>query len=102
MKNIQIIDGAVNCVYDVFAVPDEVFEQIFNPGTDVAFSEDLTEPAAAALAGCWRNRVPKAEIQGIHGTLFYGMPWKRQFYPTKRDAEAVNPDGSRLRARTAG
>ena len=28
MKNIQVIDGAVNCVYDVFAATDEEFSCI--------------------------------------------------------------------------
>jgi len=34
---------------------------------------------------------------GIHGTLFYELDDKKQYYPTRRDEEAVNPDGSQLR-----
>jgi hypothetical protein len=34
---------------------------------------------------------------GIHGVLFYELLKKRQYYPTLRDEEAINPDGSRLR-----
>ena len=41
MKNIMIIDGAENCVYDVFGVPDDDFVLIFPDGTDVAFIEDV-------------------------------------------------------------
>ena len=37
MKNIQIIDGAVNCVYDVFAASEEEFALIFPESQDVAF-----------------------------------------------------------------
>ena len=37
MKNIQIIDGAENCVYDLFAATDEEFARIFPIGTDIAF-----------------------------------------------------------------
>jgi hypothetical protein len=52
----------------------------------------------AALTTIWGNRVPKSQVQGIHGILFYDLPEKRQYYPTLRDEEARNPDGSRLRA----
>ena len=41
MKNIQAIDGAVNCVYDVFAATEEEFTRIFQHGCDIAFSEDV-------------------------------------------------------------
>ncbi len=29
MKNIQVIDGALNCVYDIFPLTDEDFSVIF-------------------------------------------------------------------------
>jgi len=102
MKNIQVIDGAVNAVYDIFAAPDEVFALVFPPGTDVAFIEDIERRPNAkvtfdALNTIWKHRVPKAQAMGIHGVLFYGLYSKRQNYPTLRDEEAINPDGSRLR-----
>src|SRR6476619_2204297 len=86
MKNIQVIDGAVNAVYDIFAAPDEVFALVFLPGTDVAFIEDVERrPNAAeifdALNTLWKTRVPKAQAMGIHGVLFYGLYQKRQYYP---------------------
>ena len=103
MKNIQVIDGADNCVYDIFAAPEEVFDLVFASGTDVAFAEELEKRSdadhiAKALATIWAKRVPKSQVQGIHGTLFYGLIAKRKYYPTLRDEEAMNPDGSRLRA----
>ena len=99
MKNIQVIDGADNCVYDIFASSDEDFVVMFPDGTDIAFAEDFDNSAEieAALKRLWANRVPKFEARGIHGTIFYGLENKRQFYPTLRDEEAVNPDGTRLR-----
>ena len=102
MKNIQVIDGAENCVYDIFAVRDEVFDMVFAPGTDVAFAEDLEQRrdgdhVLKALETIWANRVPKSQVQGIDGTLFYGLIEKRKYYPTLRDEEAMNPDGSQLR-----
>ena len=99
MKNIQVIDGAENCVYDIFAASDETFGLIFKEGTDIAFAEDLpnTDAVRRATADLWRNRVPKARVNGIHGILFYQLCQKRQYYPTLRDEEATNPDGTRLR-----
>ncbi|CAK6716852.1 hypothetical protein HORM4_950082 [Vibrio harveyi] len=45
----------------------------------------------------WGRRVRKCDVQGIHGTLFYGMEDKKYYYPTLNDKEACNPDGSKLR-----
>lgn len=102
MKNIQVIDGALNCVYDVFAVSDEDHALLFPDGTDIAFAEDFERRPNAelifqALERAWRARLPKAQVMGIHGIVFYGLSEKRQFYPTLRDEEARNPDGTRLR-----
>jgi hypothetical protein len=67
--------------------------------------EDLQTRADAerifrGLESVWANRLPKERVDGIHGTLFYGLSHKRKCYPTLRDAEASNPDGSHLRALT--
>ena len=38
MKNIQVIDGANNCSYDIFAVTDDEFKILFpDPGQDIEF-----------------------------------------------------------------
>ena len=102
MKNIQIIDGALNCVYDIFAATDEEFTLIFPPGQDVAFIDEVLarrngEMMDAAFAEIWKRRVPKRDVQGIHGLLFYELDHKKVYYPTRRDEEAVNPGGSALR-----
>lgn len=102
MKNIMVIDGAENCVYDIFATPDGDFALIFPDGTNIAFIEDIERRADAevvfeALKRTWPNRIPKREAVGIHGIVFYELYAKRKYYPTLRDEEAVNPDGSALR-----
>ena len=102
MKNVQVIDGALNCVYDVFAASDDDHALLFPNGTDIAFAEDFQSRAdidsvEAALERLWLNRVPKAQAMGIHGTLFYQLSEKREYYPSRKDEEAVNPDGTRLR-----
>ena len=102
MKNIQVIDGADNCVYDIFSVPDEEFEVLFPDGQDIEFINDLVDRVPSdklnpILREAWNRRVPKSEVNGIHGTLFYELDKKKKYYPTKRDEEAINPDGSLLR-----
>ncbi len=98
----MVVDRAENCVYDIFATPDEVFDLIFTPGTDIAFIEDIEQRQDAdqvfeTLHTIWSNRLPKNQAMGIHGMLFYQLYNKRQYYPTLRDEEAINPNGSRLR-----
>lgn len=102
MKHIQVIDGAVNCVYDVFAATPEEFDAIFSTGQDVAFIDEVYakgDPAAldAIFSSIWTRRIPKTEVNGLHGTLFYDLEEKKVYYPTRKDSEAVNPDGSPLR-----
>ena len=41
MKNIQIIDGAINCVYDIFEATDDEFKLIFPAGQDIAFIDEV-------------------------------------------------------------
>ncbi|HKB91971.1 MAG TPA: hypothetical protein VKC60_15755 [Opitutaceae bacterium] len=104
MKNIQVIDGADNCVYDIFQVSDAGYRLIFGPGEDVAFIDEVVKKRrgkAAQLksvfASMWKRRVAKRKAHGIHGLLFYELPGKKVYYPTRRDEDARNPGGSKLR-----
>ena len=102
MKNLQIIDGAINCVYDIFSATDEEFELIFPHGKNIAFIDEVylntdSQLLDAAFQNIWKRPVKKSEAHGIHGTIFYEFEEKKIFYPTRRDEEAVNPDGSKLR-----
>ena len=102
MKNIQVIDGAENCVYDIFAATDEEFSVIFPADQDIAFIDEVFSQTDRAsldkiLTVIWKRRLRKSEAQGIHGILFYQHERKKAYYPTRRDEEAVNPDGSPLR-----
>lgn len=102
MKNIQVIDGADNTVYDIFAATDEEFDLIFSSGQDVAFIDEVLDRGPAyeldkAFACIWTRRIRKRDAQGIHGLLFYELDHKKQYYPTRKDEEAINPNGSQLR-----
>lgn len=98
MKNVQVIDGAVNCTYSIFAADDDEFAAVFIDNHDVEFAEDVVarlgeERASAVLGALWKRPVDKKSVQGIHGTLFYELARKKRFYPTRREAE-MTPAGS--------
>lgn len=102
MKNIQVIDGAINSVYDIFAATDEEFSLIFPEGNDIAFIDEVYARGNAkaldkAFKNIWGRRIPKREVSGIHGLLFYQLEEKKVYYPTRKDEEAINPNGSPLR-----
>ena len=92
MKNVQVVDEALNCTYSIFAAEDDEFEMLFPGGTDVEFNDDLFQRlgkarAADVLGRLWTRPVDKKSVVGIHGTLFFGMPHKKKYYPTKREDE---------------
>lgn len=95
MKNIQFIDGALNCMYAVYAVTDDEFQFLFpDKGQDVEFVEDILDRSSdkklsEVLALVLSRRVQKPNVTGIHGTVFYQLSWKKMFYPTKRADQMV-------------
>ena len=102
MKNIQIIDGADNSVFDIFAATEEEFSLIFPEGHDVAFIDEVMARGQEnelddAFNRIWKRRIPKRDAMGIHGILFYELDHKKQYYPTRKDEEASNPNGTRIR-----
>jgi len=97
MKNVQIIDGADNCTYSIYAFTDEEFLKIFPaPRQDVEFIEDAqerlgTEALDEALDKVWTRSVKKPDVVGIHGTLFYELDKKKRFYPSKSERDVAGP-----------
>ena len=90
MKNIQVIDGASNCSYDIFAMTEEEFRILFpDPGQDIEFVEDAidrtgNDELGEIMRNVWKRPVKKPDVTGIHGTLFYELLWKKKYYPNKR------------------
>lgn len=105
MKNIQVIDDAENSVYDIFSATDEEFNHIFPEGTNIAFNDEVMErnksdeKIGEILNNIWSRPVWKSKAIGIHGILFYGMEEKKEYYPNRRDEDARNPDGTKLRGK---
>jgi hypothetical protein len=96
MKNIQIIDGALNCTFSFFQATDEEFALLFpEPGQDIQFAEDLAdlpaqEEIVPALNRIWERPIRKQDVQGINGTIFYELQRYKSIYHEKRE-DAVDP-----------
>jgi hypothetical protein len=102
MKNIQIVDGALNATLSVFQVTASEFQLIFpGPGQDIEFIEHLVarvgaEAAQEALTPVWERPILKRDAQGIHGTLYYDHAERAAYFPASkreidRDPGSVNP-----------
>ncbi|MFB9980978.1 hypothetical protein ACFSQQ_24585 [Mesorhizobium kowhaii] len=90
MKNVQLIDGAINSAYNIYAVADEDFELIFPNGQDIEFIEDFVKRVGRKRAGkivesLNKDLQKKTVVNGIHGTLFYELKsQKKHLYTNKR------------------
>ena len=94
MKNVQVIDGAVNCTFSIFQATDAEFAAIFPaPGQDIEFAEDFIARVGEAEAGMvlgpiWERPIEKQNANGIHGTLFYEFEAKKTHFPkSKRERD---------------
>ncbi|MEZ5812987.1 MAG: hypothetical protein R3D45_16385 [Rhizobiaceae bacterium] len=90
MKNIQLIDSAINCAYNIYALPDEDFSLMFPNGQDIEFIEDFwkrvgRKKARQILDNLRKGPLKKTEVHGIHGTLFSQLKNdKKWLYPNKK------------------
>jgi hypothetical protein len=94
LKNIQIIDRAVNATFSLFQATEKEFAAIFpGEGQDMELIEDFTERAGEEqalliLSPVWERPVLKRDAQGIHGTLYYEYADRRRSLPaTKREVD---------------
>jgi len=96
LKNIQIIDGALNCTFSIFQATDKEFALLFpDPQQDIQYAEALTslprqEEVGAALRRIWERPVRKQDALGIHGTLFYQLERYKTYYRANRE-DAIDP-----------
>jgi hypothetical protein len=96
MKNIQVIDDALNCLFEVFEASNDDFNLIFPNAQDIEFAGDFVArvgetSATLILDRLWKEPRDKKRIAGVHGTLFYGdaNEKRKPFFPTKKEAEMV-------------
>lgn len=90
MKNIQIIDGAVNATYSMFQATEDEFSTIFPlPGQDIEVVEDYfsrvgEKKASKTLSKLWEKPIHKRDVNGIHGTLYYNYKENAKYLPESR------------------
>jgi hypothetical protein len=90
VKNIQIIDGAVNATYNLFQATNDEFVEIFpGSGQDIEVVEDYVrrvgeDEARKTLSKLWERPIYKHEIKGIHGTLYYNYKEYARYLPKSR------------------
>lgn len=94
LKNIQIIDRAVNATFSLFQATDAEFAAIFSgAGQDIELVEDFTErvgeeQALRILSPVWERPILTREAQGIHGTLYYEYADRKRYLPaSKREVD---------------
>ena len=93
MRNIQIIDGALNATFSIFQATDEEFAAIFPGDRDIEIADELVERLGGAeaerlLSPLWKRPILKRDAHGIHGTLFYDAEERREFLPkSKREVD---------------
>jgi hypothetical protein len=96
MKNIQIIDGALNCTFSIFQATNEDFVLLFpEPHQDIQYAEDVLslprqEEICSALNRMRERPIRKQDAHGIHGTLFYELERYKEWYREKRE-DAIDP-----------
>ncbi len=108
MKNVQVIDGAVNATFNIFQATDDEFAAIFpGPGQDIEVVEDYVsrvgqDEAGRTLSRMWERPIYKHDVQGIQGTLYYNWEEKTKYLPDSRreiDRSRVNESERVLYAR---
>lgn len=87
MKNIQIIDGAENATFSIYQATEDEFAAIFPlKNQDVQFNDEIpdTIEASSALKSIWTRPVIKQRVCGIHGTIYYGFPERKEYFTQSR------------------
>jgi len=72
MKNVLIIDGALNSRYEIYMIRDDMFKRLFGSGKEEIYLEELSEELQNDVNfwnGFYQIEVNKKEINGIHGIL---------------------------------
>lgn len=91
MKNIQVIDDAINTRYSIYCSTEEDFALIFpNKDQDIEFADEFfarhnDNLPQRVMERIWERPVDKKAVSGIHGTLFYNLPEKKKFYIDKKE-----------------
>jgi hypothetical protein len=102
MRNILVVDGALNATFSVFQATEAEFDGIFPaPGQDIAFIEEVIAAlgdlaTAEMMASIWERPILRRDVDGLHGLLIYEGRERMPFYPVSRretdwEDAALNP-----------
>ena len=72
MKHIEIVDGALNSRFELYAVTDQIFDLLFPAEEDEIYLEDLNKELqedAAFWDQVYAREVDRRTVKGIHGIL---------------------------------
>ncbi len=72
MKHIEVVDGALNSRFELYAVPDQLFDLLFSAAEDEIYLEDLSKELqenAAFWDQVYAREVDRRTVRGIHGIL---------------------------------
>ncbi|HVJ53282.1 MAG TPA: hypothetical protein VM689_12520 [Aliidongia sp.] len=89
-RNIQVISSARNCTFSVFRAMPQEFTALFPmPGQDIELAEDVFDRLGIAqsvplLTPIWTRPIAKADVLGIHGTLFFDFQHRRVHIPASK------------------
>jgi hypothetical protein len=95
VKNVQVIDGAVNSVFEIYEVDDETFSVLFPVGNDIVFASDIdSDFTKEATIRFWQKfyscKKDKKALNGIHGTLHLeGSICKQEYYMERKEAYVI-------------
>lgn len=95
MKNIQVIDGAANSIFEIYQVPNDLFDILFPNSTDIAFvdeidKDDETREGKRFWNMVYQHPVNKKRVAGIHGTLHLTASLvDKEYFPTRKEDEVI-------------
>ncbi len=72
MKHIEIVDGALNSRFELYAVTDQIFDLLFPSEEDEIYLEDLNKELQENTAfwdQVYAREVDRRTVKGIHGIL---------------------------------
>jgi hypothetical protein len=72
MKNIEIVDGALNSRFEIYAVQDSIFDRLFLEGKDEIYLEDLSQELqddAEFWNQVYATEIERPAVRGIHGII---------------------------------
>jgi hypothetical protein len=90
MKNIQIIDGSINSIFEVFEVDEGQFNMLFPNNNNIAFIDDFPEldDDINFWNSLYNRRIDKISVNGIHGTLHLtGSYVEKEEFPNRKESD---------------